>query len=927
MRQVFSLVYRFFVAFWKESCYDAPSKKLIVEMTPFTPPPIELLNQLLPAYHFLDFIAQGGMGAVYLAKQVSLDREVAVKILPMELTADPEFSASFKTEARAMAKLNHPNLIAIYDFGEINGMLFIAMEYVPGKSLYHSSWNKQIDPVEAGRIVMGICDGLSHAHDSGIIHRDIKPANILLTPKIAPKIGDFGLAQSVGVKHDGLVMGTPGYSAPEVISNPEKADRRSDIFAVGVILHELLTGHLPEPGHAASDLVNCSREFDKIIQRATHPNPLMRYPDAHSMASAIGDALKSPYASPGAALKNTRAMPARPVMPRPASPVLAKNAPPSGPSTAAFAARSPAMVIDNHETARSAGAAIASMAIPKRAPQRNLIVLAALVLLLVGAYQGVKIYAAKKASNLEKPPTVQVKMPQSGQIQPNSSETPQNELPTNSLPDMRPGESSMDSLARLRDDLKNGKRDQMPVGAERRGELDFLLVAEPMTWNAALAFAENHGAHIAQPQDDASITFLKSLLNHNEVIWLGVGRGGKDQWVMLDGSTWTKIPSGIGAYATLSPLGTLRATEGNKKNAFVLAWHRNGTSPYSLAAMLHRTRQSLTTKSPVYPPGTRSLERTSFLPVLRPMIRAEALNLAELAGAHIATISNEEKGGWLLRYMADFECPRGIWLGAEKSGTAWQWNTKETWGFTQWAVGAPSAEQEATALVYLPKKGWQNVDKGAIADGVLLEWNDVVVEPPKQTERTEPAPPQEVAADVQPLIAKARDLVLAAVKERDEKLSANTRAFVWDLDVWLRGLKGLEREKWLDVTEKIKALAGDGRVPSAEEITEILTEEGRRNRRKPIKLEDGKFKEFNIVVRPIHEGIAKIQNYSYNKQKVVDTDFLQRSGKVRDFFIAKINEIAESAKKNNQPEVVGLMSEFQSAARNLDDWVSAISKK
>ena len=135
--QVFSFARLFFVAFWKESCYAAPNQKHTVEITSFTPPPIELLNQLLPAYDFVDFIAQGGMGAVYLAKQVSLDREVAVKILPMELTADPEFSASFKTEARAMAKLNHPNLIAIYDFGEINGMLFIAMEYVPGKSLYH----------------------------------------------------------------------------------------------------------------------------------------------------------------------------------------------------------------------------------------------------------------------------------------------------------------------------------------------------------------------------------------------------------------------------------------------------------------------------------------------------------------------------------------------------------------------------------------------------------------------------------------------------------------------------------------------------------------------------------------------------------------------------------------------------------------------
>ena len=120
-----------------------------MESTPFTPPSLETLNEQLPAYHFIDFIAKGGMGAVYRAKQISLDREVAVKILPRELSADQEFRVSFQTEARAMARLNHPNLIAIFDSGDVDGMLYIAMEYVPGKSLYHSAWNAQIDREEA----------------------------------------------------------------------------------------------------------------------------------------------------------------------------------------------------------------------------------------------------------------------------------------------------------------------------------------------------------------------------------------------------------------------------------------------------------------------------------------------------------------------------------------------------------------------------------------------------------------------------------------------------------------------------------------------------------------------------------------------------------------------------------------------------------
>src|SRR5690606_26349649 len=211
----------------------------------FEAPSLELLAQLLPAYEFEAFIAQGGMGAVYKARQRSLDRDVAIKILPRELGEDPEFRQSFETEARAMARLNHPNLIGVYDSGDVDGMLYIVMEYVNGKALYHSSYNMAVEPAQAVAIVKAICEGLAHAHENGVIHRDIKPANILLTPKAEPKIGDFGLARPAGSDGPGLIMGTPGYTAPEILRHPEHADRRSDLYAVGVILFELLTGQRP----------------------------------------------------------------------------------------------------------------------------------------------------------------------------------------------------------------------------------------------------------------------------------------------------------------------------------------------------------------------------------------------------------------------------------------------------------------------------------------------------------------------------------------------------------------------------------------------------------------------------------------------------------------------------------------------------------
>lgn len=253
----------------------------------FTAPTLELLAELLPAYDFESFIAQGGMGAVYKARQRSLDRDVAIKILPRELGADPEFRQSFVTEAKAMARLNHPNLIGVYDFGDADGMPFIVMEYVHGKSLYHSAWNQSIEPAQAVAIVKAICEGLAHANAQGIIHGDIKPANILMTPDVVPKIGDFGLARPSDDVGPGLAMGTPGYTAPEVFNQPDLVDARADLYSVGVILHELLTGKTPDASGYRDLVSSGDLRLDAIWQKATQDSPDHRYQSAAEMAAAL----------------------------------------------------------------------------------------------------------------------------------------------------------------------------------------------------------------------------------------------------------------------------------------------------------------------------------------------------------------------------------------------------------------------------------------------------------------------------------------------------------------------------------------------------------------------------------------------------------------------------------------------------------------
>lgn len=275
------------------------------------------LAPLFPGYDIQSLIATGGMGAVYRAVQKSLDRTVALKILPMEFSKDAAFCAGFEAEAKAMARLNHPNLIGVFDFGEVNGMLYIIMEYVPGKSVYHAAYGQAIDQKEVIRLVSGIADGLAHAHENGIIHRDIKPSNILLDLNAQPKIGDFGLARPIErkIEEGEEIFGTPHYTAPEVVNAPHTVDYRADIFSVGVLLHELLTSKLPaDDPRPASAICHCDPRFDAIIKKATQPLAAARYSSAAVISKelqAIGSSLtpRGPRVAPVAAPR--RAAPPR----------------------------------------------------------------------------------------------------------------------------------------------------------------------------------------------------------------------------------------------------------------------------------------------------------------------------------------------------------------------------------------------------------------------------------------------------------------------------------------------------------------------------------------------------------------------------------------------------------------------------------------
>ena len=273
-------------------------------------PSAEELARSFPQLEIKRLVGRGGMGAIYQARQTGLDRDVAIKIIDRRISKEGPFLERFEREARALAKLSHPNIVTIYDYGQTeDGLAYLVMEYVNGLNLREAMEAMTIETAESVDYIKTMCSALHYAHSKGVVHRDIKPENILLGDDGSLKIADFGIAKIVDadspkkITATQHVLGTPHYLAPEQLDSPNEVDHRVDIYAVGVVFYELLTRRRPVGTFEAPSQINpeLGQRFDAIVLRTLNRRPSARYQSAEEMRHALEQADSSIAGSFGAA--------------------------------------------------------------------------------------------------------------------------------------------------------------------------------------------------------------------------------------------------------------------------------------------------------------------------------------------------------------------------------------------------------------------------------------------------------------------------------------------------------------------------------------------------------------------------------------------------------------------------------------------------
>ncbi len=275
--------------------------------TKTSPPSLDEVAAQFPDLEIVELIGYGGMGAVYKARQPKLERFVALKILSHELSEDAAFQERFNREARMLARLSHPNIVTVFDFGTSGPFYFLLMEYIDGVNLRQAMQAEKFTPAESLALVEDVCSALKFAHEEGVLHRDIKPENILIDNRGRVKIADFGIAKMIGIDSPddytltmtGHSLGSPHYMAPEQIETPNDIDQRADIYSLGVVFYELLTRELPIGRFAPpSERSPIDPRIDEIVMRALEKDRKARYQNVNEVKTGLASIANSPPQPP-----------------------------------------------------------------------------------------------------------------------------------------------------------------------------------------------------------------------------------------------------------------------------------------------------------------------------------------------------------------------------------------------------------------------------------------------------------------------------------------------------------------------------------------------------------------------------------------------------------------------------------------------------
>ncbi len=829
-------------------------------MTPsdvFEPPSSEELSEIISGFKVGSQLAASPHSAVYSAIQSSLDRQVALRVYSPAASGDPERMQRVENTTRAMARLKHPNLIGLYDSGRKDGMTYVVMEFVAGKSLSRSLAGSPVHHVQVRSIITGVCEGLAHAHQNKVAHGKLTADDILLTPEAEPKIGNF-------------------------LGGEFESGQAADIVAVGRLLYLMLTGVEDSPRSVEpSVLVDSPKDLDEIWARCTRADQA----DAFKAVDEIIPLLSKSKA---------KTKPAGPVSAaRGGVPLAASKAP----ATQLFRTGDKPPQASPLATAKPPVTTV-QRPISQWVLARNLVIIIVLVIAIMKVWgmtqrkereiqrqqQAVqeRIAAeaeARRQEAIKKRLSNPVRVPKVPQV------------PNKQVPD-KLSEVNEAPLAEIREELADGKREVLPIGSVRRADSVYLLVRDSLSWPEAHWFAEQHGAHLAIPDESADLMWLQSIAE-GEPFWLGAGKNGRSTWLLVDGRPWqpSKEPVGLGRYLGADKHGFMRAAGDQVRLPFILQWKMNGSNPGQLEALLVSTAESLSTGDPVYPPGTHLVAERSYLVVARDVDWEEANRLAGLSGGHLAVVSDAAEDVHIAD-LARHLRPEGLyWLGGRRKEGKWTWVTAEPWRDA--GIAAGSAEDGA-ALAISSTTQVQAADASLRLNGFIIEWSRDASS--VSSNDTEADGPGQGANGVGAMDAQAKRMLQTALAKRNKELKANASKMESDLTVVSRNMTSTAQRQWNPYIDAVKKRIVGMRVPPSSGLSGIQ----------------------------LNEDMSEIAAYAFSKQQAIEAEFAATANQVRSAYQRRLRDIMTKAlEKNDRKTVLDLKPKLD-ASEQLDSWLAEL---